>query len=109
VDFTVEGLVRSGSLSSLFPAFVGLFACLDFSPCPLFPFLSLSLVLSFYKVWQGFIVLLLHQNCKAQSEVSKPAFLLLEKWCLNVLFKDTRKPLADLYVLWIIRLVYHSR
>ncbi len=31
------------------------FACLDSGPCTLFPFLSLSGVLSFYKVWQGFI------------------------------------------------------
>jgi hypothetical protein len=35
----VEGLVLSGSLSSLWSAFLsllGLFACLDFGPCPLF-------------------------------------------------------------------------
>jgi hypothetical protein len=32
----------------LWPAFVGLFDCLDFGSCPLFPFLSLSWVLSFY-------------------------------------------------------------
>jgi hypothetical protein len=34
----------------------GLFACLDFGPCPLFLFLSLAWVLSFYDVWQGFII-----------------------------------------------------
>jgi hypothetical protein len=34
---------------------LGCFDCPDFCPCPLFPFLSLSWVLSFYKVWQGFI------------------------------------------------------
>ncbi len=34
---------------------IGLFTCLDFGPCPLFLFLSLSWVPSFYKVWQGFI------------------------------------------------------
>jgi hypothetical protein len=49
----VEGLVLSGSLSSLWPAAFGLFSCLDFVPCPLFLFLSLSWVLSFLKVWQG--------------------------------------------------------
>jgi len=37
------------------PPLLGCFDCLDFCPCPLFPFLSLSWVLSFYKVWQGFI------------------------------------------------------
>jgi hypothetical protein len=35
----------------------GSFACLDFGPCSLFLFLSCSWVLSFYKVWQGFIIL----------------------------------------------------
>jgi hypothetical protein len=34
--------------------FLGLFA-LDFGACPLFLFLSLSWVLSFHTVWQGFI------------------------------------------------------
>jgi hypothetical protein len=38
----VEGSVLSSSLSSLWPTFAGLFACLDFGPCPLFPFLSLQ-------------------------------------------------------------------
>jgi hypothetical protein len=37
----VEGLVLSGSLSSFWPAFLwwfgGLFACLNFGPCLLFP------------------------------------------------------------------------
>ncbi len=37
----VEGSIFSSSLSSLWPTFVGLFTCLDFGPCPLFPFLSL--------------------------------------------------------------------
>jgi hypothetical protein len=37
----VEGSVLSSSLSSLWPTFVGLFACSDIGPCPLFPFLSL--------------------------------------------------------------------
>jgi hypothetical protein len=36
--WTVEASFLSGSLFSLRPTFVGLFACLDFSPCPLFPF-----------------------------------------------------------------------
>ncbi len=57
----VEGPVHSSSLSSLWPAFVGDFDCLNFDPCPFFPFfpfLSLSWVLSFSKVWQGFITLL---------------------------------------------------
>jgi hypothetical protein len=36
----------------------GLFACLDFGLSPLFIFLPLSWVLSFYKVWQGFIKVL---------------------------------------------------
>jgi hypothetical protein len=47
--------VLSGSLSSLRPTFVGVFACLDFGPCPLFHFLSLAQGLSFYEVWQDFI------------------------------------------------------
>ncbi len=51
----VEGSVLSGLLSSLWPASFGLFETLDFGPCPLFLFLSLSWVLSFIKVWQGFI------------------------------------------------------
>jgi hypothetical protein len=55
----VEGPVLSGSLFSLWPASFGLFACLDFGSCLLFVFLSLSWVLSFYKVWQGFINLFL--------------------------------------------------
>jgi hypothetical protein len=51
VWFLVLPFPRSG------PAFVGLFACPDFGPCPLFHFLSLSWVLSFYRVWEGFITL----------------------------------------------------
>ncbi len=35
----------------------GSFACLDFGPCSLFLFLTCSWVLSFYKVWLGFIIL----------------------------------------------------
>jgi hypothetical protein len=69
----VEVLVLSGSLTSLWPDSFGLFACLDFGPCPLFFFLSLAWVLSFYKVWQGFITCLLfsegHLPC---SKVSNP-------------------------------------
>jgi hypothetical protein len=53
----VEVLVLSGSITSFWPASFGLFACLDFGPCP---FVSFSLPfldgLSFYKVWQGFII-----------------------------------------------------
>jgi hypothetical protein len=52
----VEVSVLSGSITFLWPASFGLFAYLDFGPCPLFLFLSLSWVLSFYKVWQGFII-----------------------------------------------------
>ncbi len=40
------------SFAFFWPASFGLFACLDFGPCPLFLFLSLSWVLSFYEVWQ---------------------------------------------------------
>jgi hypothetical protein len=50
----VEGYILSVSLSSLWPAFVGLFARPDFSPWPLFPFLSIS----FYKALQGLFLLL---------------------------------------------------
>jgi hypothetical protein len=39
----------------VWPTFVGLFACLVFGPCPLFLFLALFKMLSFYKVWQDFI------------------------------------------------------
>jgi len=45
----LEGPVISGSLSSLWLASFGLS---DFGACPLFLFLSLSWVLSFYRVWQ---------------------------------------------------------
>jgi hypothetical protein len=38
----LEGPVLSGSLSSLWLASFGLFACLDFGARPLFLFLSLS-------------------------------------------------------------------
>jgi hypothetical protein len=38
----VEGSILSGALYS-WPASFGLFACLDFGPCPLFLFLSLLL------------------------------------------------------------------
>ncbi len=56
----MEVSVLSGSITSMWPAPFGLFACLDFGPCPLFPFLFLSWVLSFYYiVWQGFIYSLL--------------------------------------------------
>ncbi len=40
--------VLSGSLTSLWPASFGLYACLDFGPCVNFLFLSLAWVLSFY-------------------------------------------------------------
>jgi hypothetical protein len=52
----VDVLVLSDSLTSVWHASFGLFACLDFGPCPLFLFLSLAWVLSFYDVWQGFII-----------------------------------------------------
>jgi hypothetical protein len=40
--------VLSGSLTSLWPASFGLYACLDFGPCANFLFLSLAWVLFFY-------------------------------------------------------------
>ncbi len=42
----------------MWPASFRLFACLDFDSCPFFPFLSFSWVLSFYEVWQGFIIII---------------------------------------------------
>jgi len=48
-----SGSIFSGSLSSLWPAFVGLFACLIFGPCPLFfffPFFRCVLFIKFGKV-----------------------------------------------------------
>ncbi len=42
--------VLSGSLTSLWPASFGLYACLDFGPCAKFLFLFLAWVLSFYFV-----------------------------------------------------------
>jgi len=63
----VEGSVLTGSLFSLWPAVGGLFACLDFCPCPLFPCFPLSWVLSFYKVWQGFI----NNNYKSCTIISQ--------------------------------------
>jgi hypothetical protein len=69
----VEVSVLSGSHTSLCPASFGLFACLDFGACPLFLFLSLSWVLSFYKVRQGFITCLLfsegHLPCSKVSNL----------------------------------------
>jgi hypothetical protein len=58
----VESWVFSGSLSSLWP----LLGC----PCPLFLFLSLSWVLSFHKVWQGFIIIEKRAENKVIDEVS---------------------------------------
>jgi hypothetical protein len=49
----VKVSVLNGSITSLWPASFALFAWLDFGPCPLFLFLSLSWVLSFDQVWQG--------------------------------------------------------
>jgi hypothetical protein len=46
----MEILTLNGFLTSLWLAFFGLFACLDFGPCPLFLFLSISWVLYFHKV-----------------------------------------------------------
>ncbi len=53
---TGGGSVLIGSISSFWPTFLWLFACLDLGRGPLSPFLSLSWVLSFYKVWQGFTI-----------------------------------------------------
>jgi hypothetical protein len=44
----VKVSILSGTLSFLWPASFGLFPCLDFGPCPLFLFLSLGWVLSFF-------------------------------------------------------------
>jgi hypothetical protein len=69
----VEVLVFSGSLTSLWLASFGLLACLDFGPGPLFLLLSLSRVISFYEVWQGFITCLLfsegHLPCSKVSNL----------------------------------------
>ncbi len=55
--------------------FLGLFASLDFSPSPLFLFLSLSWVLLFKKVWQGSII------CpKEHNHVHVEMVVFLEKW-----------------------------
>jgi hypothetical protein len=51
----VKGSALSGSLSSLWLACFGLFACLDFGPCLFVSFLSLSWVCFLKEVWQGFI------------------------------------------------------
>jgi hypothetical protein len=40
----------------MWPTSFGLFAYLDFGPYPLFFFLSLSWVLSFYEVWHDFTI-----------------------------------------------------
>jgi hypothetical protein len=45
----LEVSILNGFLTSLWFTFFGLFACLDFGPCPLFIFLSLSWVLFFIK------------------------------------------------------------
>jgi hypothetical protein len=49
-------LVEVSVLTSMWHASFGLFACLDFGPCCLFLFLTLSWVLSFLEVWQGFLL-----------------------------------------------------
>jgi hypothetical protein len=46
----VEVSVLSGSFTFMWHTSFGLFACLDFGPCPLFLFLSLAWVLSFDEV-----------------------------------------------------------
>jgi hypothetical protein len=55
---TEEGSVLSGSLSSWWAASFGLLLAWTLILAPCFFFLYLSWVLSFYKVWQGFITLL---------------------------------------------------
>jgi len=52
-----EVLILNCSLTPVLLASFGLFACLDFGPCPFFLSFSLSWVLFFYEVWQGFITL----------------------------------------------------
>jgi hypothetical protein len=62
----VDGWVLNGSLSSFKPASFGLFACLDFGPCPLFFFLFIkfSEVPSFYlaKLFVSWIALVKPSN-----------------------------------------------
>jgi hypothetical protein len=58
-------------LAYVLSASFGLVACLDFGPCPLFLFLALSWVLSFYKVWQGFIT---PPFLKKKSKLSQISF-----------------------------------
>jgi hypothetical protein len=52
----VKVLIFHVSVSSMWLTFLEFFCLLNFSPCILFLFLSLSSVLSFYKDWQGFII-----------------------------------------------------
>jgi len=49
------GFGTSGSLTYMWHTSFGPSACLHFGTCPLFLFLSLSWVLSFFEVWYGFI------------------------------------------------------
>jgi hypothetical protein len=71
--------VLNGSLSSLWPASFGLFAYLDFGPCPLPPFLSLSWVLShfiyFGRVFSFFCKYLV--NVTLSWFIHKPMFLIV--------------------------------
>lgn len=58
----MEVSVLSRSLTSLWPASFGPFACLDFGPCSLFTFLSLSWVRSFYKFDRVFQLLKVYEH-----------------------------------------------
>jgi hypothetical protein len=60
----VESWVFSGSLSSLWPASFGLSLSLVSVLSPL------SWVLSFHKVWQGFIIIQKHAENKVIGKVS---------------------------------------
>jgi hypothetical protein len=83
----VKVLVPSGSLTYVcgLPLW-GSFVYFDSCPCALFSFLSLSWVLSFYKVLQGFIIIL------------GGSFVFLEMWVLP--FCSLYSPLS--LVLWFI-------
>jgi hypothetical protein len=65
----VKVSVLSGSLTSLWPASFGLYACLDFGPCAKFLFLSLAWVLSldFFSPFLGCFLFIMFDRVSSQS------------------------------------------
>jgi len=79
--------VLSGSLTSLWPASFGLYACLDFGPCSTFLFLSLAWMLSFYFVspFFGCFLFIKFDRVSSQSNVSDYIYIyFLNLWICGI-------------------------